>query len=335
MQSLRKKNVVSLVGNTPLIRLNYLSDMTGCEIFGKAEFLNPGGSVKDRAALAIINDAFLSGTLKPGGTIIEGTAGNTGISLTLLGNALGYETIIVMPDTQSEEKKRLLKILGARLELVPAAPYKNPKNYVRHSEQLSIKLSKENPSKSIFWANQFDNVANLNTHFNTTGPELWQQTNGNIDGFICAVGSGGTLAGVAKFLKNKNRDIKIGLSDPFGSALYNFFESNEMKSDGNSVTEGIGQGRITKNLEGFLPDYSFKISDHQAILEIQNTLRLEGLYLGGSSGMNIYGAFLLAKELGPGHTICTILCDSGQRYESKIWNHEFLQSKKLPIPEWL
>tara|TARA_A100001011_G_scaffold363040_1_gene412628 strand:- start:13 stop:1020 length:1008 start_codon:yes stop_codon:yes gene_type:complete len=335
MNTLRKKNLLSLVGNTPLIRLNYLSDITRCEILGKAEFLNPGGSVKDRAALAIINDAIFSGTLKPGGTIIEGTAGNTGISLTLLGNALGYKTIIVMPDTQSEEKRRLLKILGAKLELVPAAPYRNPNNYVRYSEQLSIKLSKDNPSKSVFWANQFDNVANLNTHFNTTGPELWQQTNGDIDGFICAVGSGGTLAGVAKYLKTKNSDIKIGLSDPFGSALHNFFEKNEMKSDGNSVTEGIGQGRITKNLEGFVPDYSFKISDHQAILEIQNTLRSEGLYLGGSSGINIYGAFLLAKKLGPGHTICTILCDSGQRYESKIWNQKFLQNKNLPIPDWL
>lgn len=327
-------NIVSLVGETPLIRINYLSDVTGCEILGKAEFCNPGGSVKDRAALSIINKAVTSGSLKPGGTIVEGTAGNTGISLTLLGNFLGYKTTIVMPETQSEEKKRILKILGADLKLVPAVPYKDPNNYVRYSERLTQEIQEKNPENSVIWANQFDNTSNFDAHFCTTGPELWQQTMGNIDAFICAVGSGGTLAGVAKFLKKKNPKIKIGLSDPYGSALFNYFENNEMKSEGSSITEGIGQGRITKNLDRFRPDYSFKISDYHALLELHNLLRLEGLYLGGSSAINIAGAHALAKKLGKGHTICTILCDSGQRYESKIWDKDFLNSKNLPLPSW-
>ena len=296
--------------------------------------MNPGGSVKDRPALQIIKDAIENKKIEKGGTIIEGTAGNTGIGLCLVGNSLGLNSIIVMPETQSEEKKRILKILGADLKLVPALPYKDPNNYVRYSERLTQEIQEKNPENSVIWANQFDNTSNLEAHFNTTGPELWQQTMGNIDAFICAVGSGGTLAGVAKFLKKKNPKIKIGLSDPYGSALFNYFEKNEMKSEGTSITEGIGQGRITKNLENFRPDYNFKISDNQALLELHNLLRLEGLYLGGSSAINIAGAHALAKKLGKGHTICTILCDSGQRYESKIWDKDFLNSKNLPLPSW-
>ncbi len=312
-----------------------MSDLTGCEILGKAEFLNPGGSVKDRAALGILNDAIKNKKLKKDGIIVEGTAGNTGISLTQLGNSIGCKTIIVMPETQSNEKKQLLEILGAELILVPAAPYKNPNNYVRYSKKLSEDLSIKEKNKTVFWANQFDNTSNLNAHFKTTGPEIWEQTCGKVDGFICAIGSGGTIAGVTKYLKKKNPKIQIGLSDPCGSALYNYYKTNKMESEGNSITEGIGQGRITKNLENFKPDYSFRISDEPAIIELQNLLKYEGLYLGGSSAINLVGAVELAKQMGKGHTICTILCDSGQRYESKIWNKEFLKMNNLPIPEWL
>tara|TARA_B100000700_G_scaffold74875_1_gene83714 strand:+ start:720 stop:1616 length:897 start_codon:yes stop_codon:yes gene_type:complete len=297
--------------------------------------LNPGGSVKDRAALGILSDAIKNNLLKKDGIIVEGTAGNTGISLTQLGNSIGCKTVIVMPETQSDEKKRLLEILGAELILVPAVPYKNPNNYVKYSKKISEDLSKKEKKKTVFWANQFDNTSNLDAHFNTTGPEIWEQTCGKVDGFVCAIGSGGTIAGVGKFLKKKNSKIRIGLSDPYGSALYNYFSINEMKSEGNSITEGIGQGRITKNLENFKPDYSFRISDELAIIELQNLLKKEGLYLGGSSAINLVGAVELAKKMGKGHTICTILCDSGQRYESKIWNKEFLGNKKLPIPKWL
>ncbi len=297
--------------------------------------MNPGGSVKDRAALGILSDAIKNNKLRKNGIIVEGTAGNTGISLTQLGNSIGCKTVIVMPETQSDEKKRLLEVLGAELILVPAVPYKNPNNYVRYSKKISQDLSKKEKNKTVYWANQFDNTSNLNAHFNTTGPEIWEQTCGKVDGFICAIGSGGTIAGVTKYLKKKNSKIQIGLSDPFGSALHNYFKIKEMKSEGNSITEGIGQGRITKNLENFKPDYSFRISDEIAIIELQNLLRNEGLYLGGSSAINLVGAVELAKQLGKGHTICTILCDSGQRYESKIWNKDFLKSKKLPIPKWL
>ena len=330
-----KANIQDVIGDTPLIRLNNLSEKTGCEILGKAEFTNPGGSVKDRAALGIVTEALTSGKLKPGGLIVEGTAGNTGISLTLLANAIGCKSLVVMPETQSQEKKRLLKILGAELQLVPAAPYKDPNNYVRYSQTLTNDLRRADKFSSVLWANQFDNTANSKAHFDTTGPELWHQTDGRITAFICSIGSGGTIAGVSNYLKKMNKNIQVGLADPQGSSMFNFFEHNQMQSEGSSITEGIGQGRITKNLEGFKPDHCFKISDKDSLPELYDLLRQEGLYLGGSSAVNVRGAFLLAKKLGPGHTICTILCDSGQRYESKIWNKDFLLNKGLPTPRWL
>ncbi len=327
-----KSDLADAVGNTPLIRLRAASEATGCEILGKAEFLNPGQSVKDRAALFIIKDAIAKGLLKPGGTIVEGTAGNTGIGLALVGASMGFKTVIVIPETQSEEKKDMLRLAGAELVQVPAAPYKNPNNYVRYSGRLAQELAKTTPG-GVIWANQFDNTANRQAHIETTGPEIWDQTDGKVDGFICAVGSGGTLAGVAMALQPKG--VKIGLADPDGAALYNFYEHGEMKSEGDSITEGIGQGRITANLEGFTPDMSYNISDAEALPIVFDLLQHEGLCLGGSSGINIGGAIRMARDMGPGHTIVTILCDYGTRYQSKLWNPEFLRSKGLPVPEWL
>jgi|TARA_B100001094_G_scaffold306998_1_gene338267 cysteine synthase A len=322
------------IGNTPLIRLKKASEITKCEIYGKAEFMNPGGSVKDRAAKAIIERAEKVDGLKVGGTIVEGTAGNTGISLAMCANARGYKTVIVLPETQSQEKKDMLRICGADLRLVPAVPYKDPNNYVRYSEKLAKDLSKEN-SNGVIWANQFDNTANLEGHYKSTGPEIWEQTKGNIDGFICSVGSGGTIAGISKFLKEQKSDVKIGLSDPLGSALYNFYQNGELKSEGSSISEGIGQGRITENLNHAKIDQAFQISDEEALPIIFDLHSQEGLLLGGSSAINVAGAIRLAKAMGPGKTIVTILCDSGSRYFSKLWNIEFLKSKNLPLPSWL
>ncbi|MGE0095999.1 MAG: cysteine synthase A [Alphaproteobacteria bacterium] len=322
------------IGNTPLIRLRGPSEATGCEILGKAEFLNPGSSVKDRAALFIIKDAEERGLLRPGGVVVEGTAGNTGIGLALVGNARGYRTVIVIPETQSQEKKDMLRLCGAELIEVPAAPYKNPNNYVHVSERIAKELAKTEKNGAI-WAQQFDNVANRNAHIHTTGPEIWAQTNGKIDGFVSAVGTGGTLAGIGIFLKERNPKIRIALADPMGAALYNYYKHGELKSEGSSITEGIGQGRITKNLEGAPVDDPFQIPDAEALPIIFDLLRNEGLCLGGSSGINVAGAIRLAKQMGPGHTIVTILCDYGTRYQSKLFNPEFLRSKNLPVPEWL
>jgi cysteine synthase A len=327
-------DVISAIGNTPLIRLNRVSDATGCEIWGKAEFLNPGQSVKDRAALYIVRDAERKGLLRPGGTIVEGTAGNTGIGLGLVANALGYKSVIVIPETQSQEKKDALTLLGAELIQVPAKPYRNPNNYVKLSGRLAEKLARELPGGAI-WANQFDNVANRQAHIETTGPEIWDQTDGKIDGFICAVGSGGTLGGVSMALKAKNPDIQIGLADPEGAALYSYYTTGELKSTGGSITEGIGQGRITANLEGVVVDRAYQIPDSEALPHVFDLLEHEGLCLGGSSGINIAGAVRLARDLGPGKTIVTILCDYGNRYQSKLFNPEFLRSKNLPVPHWL
>ena len=328
------QSFLDLVGNTPLIKLRAASELTGCEIYGKAEFSNPGGSVKDRAAKAIIEAAEASGSLRKGGTIIEGTAGNTGISLSLAGNSRGYKTIIVMPETQSQEKKDALRIAKADLRLVPALPYRDAGNYIRVSQAMAEEMQQET-NANVIWANQFDNVANRGGHFSTTGPEIWEQTDGGVDGFICAVGSGGTLAGVGAYLKSRNDKISIGLADPNGSALFNYYEDGEFKAEGNSISEGIGQGRITANLEDFKPDYSFRISDEVAMPILFDLMSEEGLYLGGSSAINVAGAIELAKKLGKGHKIVTILCDSGQRYQSKVWNPEFLKSKNLPTPSWM
>ena len=322
------------IGNTPLIRLKKASEITKCEIYGKAEFMNPGGSVKDRAAKAIIQNAEKVDGLKIGGTIVEGTAGNTGISLAMCANARGYKTVIVLPETQSQEKKDMLRICGADLRLVPAVPYKDPNNYVRYSEKLAKDLAKEN-TNGVIWANQFDNTANLEGHYNSTGPEIWQQTKGNIDGFICSVGSGGTIAGISKFLKEQKSDVTIGLSDPLGSALYNFYQNGELKAEGNSISEGIGQGRITENLNCAKIDKAYQVSDEEALPLIFDLHSQEGLLLGGSSAINVAGAIRMAKDMGPGKTIVTILCDSGSRYFSKLWNTDFLKSKNLPLPSWL
>ncbi len=322
------------IGKTPLIRLKRASEMTGCEILGKAEFLNPGGSVKDRAALAIVMDAVKQGKLKPGGTIVEGTAGNTGIGLALVGNALGYKTVIVMPDTQSQEKMDFLKLCGADLRLVKAVPYADPNNYVRYSERLANELAASLPNGAI-WANQFDNVANREGHRTTTGPEIFEQTFGKVDAFTCSVGSGGTLGGVSMALKERNPKIKIVLADPEGAALYNYYAHGELKSQGSSITEGIGQGRITKNLEGVVVDDQEQIPDSEALPVIFDLVQNEGLVLGGSSGINVAGAIRVAKKMGPGHTIVTILCDGGARYQSKLFNPAFLDQKGLPIPSWL
>ena len=327
-------NFVEAIGNTPLIKLNYPSKITGCNIYGKAEFLNPGGSIKDRAAKAIILDAIKDGKLKDGGTIVEGTAGNTGIGLGLVGNSMGFKTIIVMPETQSQEKKDALNLIGCELKLVPALPYSNPGNYIRQSETLANELNKSERN-GVLWANQFDNISNMNGHFDTTGPEIWAQLDGKVDGFTCAVGTGGTLAGVSKYLKEKKEDVKIFLSDPYGSALYNYYKKDELKAEGNSITEGIGQGRITENLKQLVVDDAVRINDKEALEMIFKLLKDEGLFLGGSSGINVCGAIKMAEKLGPGHNIVTILCDSGQRYQSKIWNKGFLKSKDLPFPSWM
>ena len=327
-------NFVEAIGNTPLIKLNYPSKITGCNIYGKAEFLNPGGSIKDRAAKAIILDAIKDGKLKDGGTIVEGTAGNTGIGLGLVGNSMGFKTIIVMPETQSQEKKDALNLIGCELKLVPALPYSNPGNYIRQSETLANELNKSERN-GVLWANQFDNISNMNGHFDTTGPEIWAQLDGKVDGFTCAVGTGGTLAGVSKYLKEKKEDIKIFLSDPYGSALYNYYKKDELKAEGNSITEGIGQGRITENLKHLVVDDAVRINDKEALEMIFKLLKEEGLFLGGSSGINVCGAIKMAEKLGPGHNVVTILCDSGQRYQSKIWNKGFLKSKDLPFPSWM
>ena len=325
-------DLAEAIGNTPLIRLRRASEETGCEILGKCEFLNPGQSVKDRAALYIIRDAVARGVLKPGGTIVEGTAGNTGIGLALVGASMGFRTVIVIPETQSQEKKDMLRLAGAELVQVPAAPYKNPNNYVRYSQRLAEKLALTEPNGAI-WANQFDNMANRQAHVETTGPEIWDQTGGRVDGFVCAVGSGGTLAGVAMALLPKG--VKIGLADPEGAALHAFYTTGTFDSPGSSITEGIGQGRITANLEGFTPDYSWRISDGEALPIVFEMLEDEGLCLGGSSGINVAGAIRMAREMGPGHTIVTILCDYGNRYQSKLFNPAFLKEKGLPVPEWL
>ena len=327
-------NFVEAIGNTPLIKLNYPSKITGCNIYGKAEFLNPGGSIKDRAAKAIILDAIKDGKLKDGGTIVEGTAGNTGIGLGLVGNSMGFKTIIVMPETQSQEKKDALNLIGCELKLVPALPYSNPGNYIRQSETLANELNKSERN-GVLWANQFDNISNMNGHFDTTGPEIWAQLDGKVDGFTCAVGTGGTLAGVSKYLKEKKEDVKIFLSDPYGSALYNYYKKDELKAEGTSITEGIGQGRITENLKHLIVDNAVRIKDKEALEMIFKLLKEEGLFLGGSSGINVCGAIKMAEKLGPGRNIVTILCDSGQRYQSKIWNKSFLKSKDLPFPSWM
>lgn len=329
-----KNGLADAIGNTPLLRLKKASEETGCEILGKAEFLNPGQSVKDRAALFIIQDALAKGTLKPGGIIVEGTAGNTGIGLALVGNALGFRSVIVIPETQSQEKKDMLRLCGAELIEVPAVPYKDPNNYVKYSGRLAEELNAKEPGGAI-WANQFDNVANRQAHIETTGPEIYAQTDGKVDGFICAVGTGGTLAGIGMALKERNKNIQIGLADPMGAALYNYYKNGELKSEGGSITEGIGQGRITANLEGAPIDHPFQIPDAEALPIIFDLLQNEGLCLGGSSGINVAGAIRLAKEMGPGHTIVTILCDYGTRYQSKLFNPTFLKEKGLPAPAWL
>ena len=329
-----KPDVVAAIGNTPLIRLRRASEQTGCEILGKAEFLNPGQSVKDRAALFIIRDALAKGALKPGGTIVEGTAGNTGIGLALVGNAMGFRSVIVIPETQSQEKKDTLRLCGAELIEVPAVGYANPNNYVKVSGRLAAQLAKSEKNGTI-WANQFDNVANRQGHIATTGPEIWRQTDGKVDGFVCAVGTGGTLAGVAMALKSFNKDVRIALADPMGAALYSYYTTGVLKSEGSSITEGIGQGRITKNLEGAPIDVAFQIPDSEAVPIIFDLLQHEGLCLGGSSGINIAGAVRLARELGPGRTIVTILADYGTRYQSKLFNPAFLREKNLPVPQWL
>ena len=323
-----KNDVIAAIGNTPLIKLRKASELTGCTILGKAEFMNPGQSVKDRAALFIIRDAIAKGQLKPGGTIVEGTAGNTGIGLAMVGRAMGFRVVIVIPVTQSQEKKDAIRHLGAELVEVPAVAYKNPNNYVKYSGRLAKAMG-------AVWANQFDNVANRQAHIDTTAPEIWTQTDGTVDGFICAVGSGGTLAGVSMGLKSRNKNVKIALADPLGAALYSYYKTGELKSEGSSITEGIGQGRITANLEGAVVDDAFQIPDSEAIPTAFDLLEFEGLCMGGSTGVNVAGAIRLAKQIGPGHTIVTMLCDYGSRYASKLFNPEFLREKGLPVPKWL
>ncbi|MBV9520540.1 MAG: cysteine synthase A [Hyphomicrobiales bacterium] len=329
-----RANVIEAIGNTPLIKLNRASEMTGCTILGKAEFMNPGQSVKDRAALFIIKDAMARGTLKRGGVVVEGTAGNTGIGLALVGNALGLRSVIVIPETQSQEKKDMLRLAGAELIEVPAVGYANPNNYVKVSGRVAEKLNKSEPNGAL-WANQFDNVANRQAHIETTGPEIWEQTGGKVDGFVCAIGTGGTLGGVAIALKERNPDIAIGLADPMGAALYSYYTTGELKASGSSITEGIGQVRITKNIEELKVDAAFQIPDEEAVRIVFDLLEHEGLCLGGASGINVAGAIRLAKELGPNHTIVTVLTDYGNRYQSKLFNPDFLRSKGLPTPAWL
>ncbi len=327
-------SVIDTIGNTPLIRLNKVSKETGCEILGKAEFMNPGQSIKDRAALSIIQDAIANHRIKPGGTIVEGTAGNTGIGIAMVGNALGYRSVIVIPDSQSQEKKDAIKAFGAELVEVPPAPYRNLNNYVHVSQRLAAQLAKSEPNGAI-WAQQFDNVANRQAHANHTGPEIWQQTRGKVDGFICSCGSGGTLAGIAMALRQQNADVKIGLADPGGASLYEYYAHGELKAEGTSITEGIGQGRITANLEGLEVDFPYRIPDDEALPYIFDLMQNEGLVLGGSSAINIAGAVRMAKDMGPGHTIVTVLADYGTRYQAKLFNPQFLRSKELPVPQWM
>ena len=328
------ETVIGAIGNTPLIKLRKASEATGCTILGKAEFMNPGGSVKDRAGLAIVKDAVARGVLRPGGIIVEGTAGNTGIGLALVANAMGFRTVIIIPETQSQEKKDMLRLQGAELIEVPAVPYSNPNNYVKVSGRIAERLAQEHPQGAI-WANQFDNVANRQGHFETTGPEIFEQTGGAVNGFICAVGTGGTLAGVGMALKARDRSIKIGIVDPMGAALYSYYTTGALKSEGSSITEGIGQGRITANLEDAPIDFACQIRDEDCLPILFDLAEQEGLLLGGSSAINVAGAMALARELGPGHTIVTILCDSGLRYASKLYNPAFLRSKGLPVPTWM
>lgn len=325
---------IDSIGNTPLIKLRKASELTGCTILGKAEFLNPGGSVKDRAAKYIILDAEERGDLQPGGVIVEGTAGNTGIGLALVGNARGYQTVIVIPETQSQEKKDMLRLCGCDLREVPAVPFKNPKNYVRSAERLAEKLA-QSEEKGVLYANQWDNLSNREGHYRSTGPEIWEQTNGTVDGFSCAIGTGGTLAGIGLFLKERKKDLAIAVADPVGASMYSYFKHGELKAEGTSITEGIGQGRITKNIEGAPVDDAFQIPDEEALPILFDLLSEEGLCLGGSSGINIAGAIRLAKQLGPGHTVVTILADYGTRYQSKLYNPTFLREKGLPVPSWL
>jgi cysteine synthase A len=325
---------VGAIGDTPLIKLRGPSEATGCTILGKAEFLNPGGSVKDRAALYIVRDAEERGLIGPGGVIVEGTAGNTGIGLALVGNARGYRSVIVMPETQSQEKKDMLRLCGADLRLVAAVPYANPMNYVRYSERLAAEIAASDPNGAI-WANQFDNTANRRAHYETTGPEIWRQTDGTVDAFVASVGTGGTLCGVAMALKERSAKVRVYLADPMGSAIYNYYAHGELKAEGSSITEGIGQGRITKNLEGVPLDGQFQVTDEEMLPVLFDLLRHEGLVLGGSTGINVVGAMRAARELGPGHTIVTVLCDYGTRYQSKLFNPAFLREKNLPVPDWL
>ena len=328
------KDLPDAVGNTPLIRLRKASEVTGCEVFGKAEFMNPGQSVKDRAALWIIRDAVAKGLLRPGGTIVEGTAGNTGIGLALVGAAMGFRTVIVIPETQSQEKKDMLRLAGAQLVEVPAVPYKNPNNYVKYSGRLAEKLAASEPQGAI-WANQFDNVANRQAHIDSTGPEIWEQTGGRVDGFVCAVGSGGTLAGVEIALRQRNPDVKIGLADPMGAALFEYYAHGELKAEGSSISEGIGQGRITENIKDLRVDFPYRIPDDEGVRVTFDLLREEGLCMGLSTGINVAGAIRLAHDLGPGHTVVTVLCDYGSRYQSRLFNPIFLAEKGLPVPDWL
>ena len=327
-------SVLEAIGNTPLIRLRRASEATGCEILGKAEFMNPGQSVKDRAALAIIRDAEARGLLRPGGRVVEGTAGNTGIGLAMVASALGYKTTIVIPRTQSQEKKDAIRLLGAQLVEVDAVPYSNPDNYVRYSGRLAEELDRVEPNGAV-WANQFDNVANREAHYRTTGPEIFEQTSGKVDGFICAIGSGGTLAGVAQALRERRPSVRIGLADPHGAALFSWYKDGELKSEGTSISEGIGQGRVTANLTDLVVDHPFRVSDEEMLEVLYDLVEHEGLCLGGSSGINVAGAIKLARELGPGHTIVTVLCDHGSRYQSKLFNPAFLREKGLPVPPWI
>ena len=328
------RSIIDLIGDTPLLRLNKVSEETGCEILGKAEFLNPGGSVKDRAALGIIREAEGSGALKPGGTIVEGTAGNTGIGLAMVGRALGYRVVIVFPRTQSKEKADAIRLMGAELIMVDAVPYSNPNHYARYSGRLAEELNETEPNGAI-WANQFDNTANRRVHAGTTGPEIWDQTGGAVDAFVAAVGSGGTIAGVSDALKDRSKNVRIALADPGGAALYGYYAHGELKAEGTSITEGIGQSRITANLDGAVIDEAFRIPDEEALHILYDLVLEEGLCLGGSAGINIAGAVRMARKLGPGHTIVTILCDHGQRYQSKLFNPDFLKEKGLPTPPWL
>ena len=329
-----RQGFLETIGNTPLVRLKAASEATGCEILGKAEFLNPGGSVKDRAALAIVKNAEANGLIQPGGLIVEGTAGNTGIGLALVDNAKGYRTVIVIPETQTKEKKDMLRMCGAELREVPAVPYRDPNNYVKYSGRLAEELNQSHPQGAI-WANQFDNVANRQGHYETTGPEIWRQTEGKVDGFVCAVGSGGTLAGTAAYLREQKPGIKIGLADIPGAALYEYYANGELKAEGSSITEGIGQGRITANLEGLEVDFPYLIPDTESLQIVFDLIQQEGLVLGSSSGVNVAGAIRLAKDLGPGHTIVTMLCDGAERYQSKMFNLPFLRELGLPTPSWM